>query len=178
MSLRPTVLTFDNPHDKWQKSTQFHQETICTQHHAPLFQVFHRALDINSNESLVPFYATFSKPVDRVSHRLLLQKLNKIGVAADFTDILFGYLGSTQAICLIGKWVLRKVASVIWCATRIFAGATFFIYSYQKHTRNPKIQSTIYICLWFQNSLEVSSTSTFQYDKSNVEIGSPAAKWT
>ena len=50
------------------------------------------ALDQDPKLDVFGFYAGFSKAFDRVTHKLLLEKLNYIDVKGCFLEILYDYL--------------------------------------------------------------------------------------
>ena len=55
-------------------------------------QGVHQSLVFYKDDSVVVFYSDFSKALDRVPHRLLLEKCAPIGVCGCFLEILHDYL--------------------------------------------------------------------------------------
>ena len=63
----------------------------------------HEALDRNTDDYIVAFYADFSKAFDRVPHQHLLNKLCSIEVGGCLLDLLYDYLDNRKQYVRIGN---------------------------------------------------------------------------
>ena len=63
----------------------------------------HEALDRNTDDYIVAFYADFSKAFDRVPHKHLLNKLCSIEVGGCLLDLLYDYLDNRKQYVRIGN---------------------------------------------------------------------------
>ena len=73
-------------------STWFRTWTISLQQHVKVPENIHEALDRNTDDYIVAFYADFSKAFDRVPHQHLLNKFCSIEVGGCLLDLLYDYL--------------------------------------------------------------------------------------
>ena len=104
-----------------------------------LLQDIHRALGNTSNESVVAFYADFSKAFNRVPHKLLVQKLDKIGVGGVLFDTLFEYLeGRKQFVGLENQCSEELPCRMVYLTDHCWVAS--LLYLDQRFTRNHEIQ--------------------------------------
>ena len=138
-----------NPNDKKSQHGFNIRQSVLKTCHTFWPEIF-RALDNNSNDSLVAFSADFSKYFDHVKFWLLQKTWQNRTQWRPFRHSPRNFW-RMRAVCLVRKPAPRRVATVDRCTTNIIPRVSSILYLYQQITQNHEIQWTIEFCHWVDN---------------------------